>query len=106
MTTFADREKEFENRFKHDEELRFKTTARRNRMVGLWAAQQLGLRAEAAEAYAKDLVAIQFQAGGDQRVLDKLFADLSAKDPAITPSRISFELDHFTEQAKEQLMRE
>ncbi len=72
MTTFADREKEFEIRFKHDEELRFKATARRNRMLGLWAAQRLGLVDDAAEAYAKDIVATQFEAGGDQRVIDKL----------------------------------
>ncbi len=106
MTTFADREKEFENRFKHDEEFRFKTTARRNGMLGRWAAQQLGLDAEAAEAYANDLVAVQFQPGGDQRVLDKLVADLAAHDAGITPARISFELDHFAQQAKQELMNE
>jgi hypothetical protein len=106
MATFADREREFEARFKHDEELRFKATARRNRMLGQWAAQRLGLAADAAESYAKDVVAAQFQAGGDQRVVDKLFADLAAKDPGITPSRIAFELEHFAEQAKQQLMSE
>jgi len=106
MATFADREREFEARFKHDEELRFKATARRNRMLGQWAAQRLGLTADAAEAYAKDVVAAQFQAGGDQPVVDKLFADLAAKDPGITPSRIAFELEHFAEQAKQQLMSE
>ncbi len=106
MATFADREREFEARFKHDEELRFKATARRNRMLGQWAAQRLGLTADAAESYAKDVVAAQFQAGGDQRVVDKLFADLAAKDPGITPARIAFELEHFAEQAKQQLMSE
>jgi hypothetical protein len=106
MITFADREKEFENRFKHDEELRFKATARRNRLLGLWAAQCLGLDAGAAEAYAKDVVAAQFQAGGDQRVVDKLLTDLAATDPGITPARIAFELEHFAAQAKQQLMKE
>jgi hypothetical protein len=106
MTTFADREREFENRFKHDEELRFKATARRNRMLGLWAAQRLGLAPDAAEAYAKDIVAAQFQPGGDQRVIDKLSTDLAAQDPVITPARIAFELDHFAAQAKQQLMNE
>ena len=106
MTTIADREKEFENRFKHDEEFRFKVTARRNRMLGLWAGQLLGLAADAAEAYAKDVVAAQFQAGGDQRVVDKLVFDLAAQDPTITPARITFELDHFAAQAKRQLMEE
>src|SRR5271169_4355880 len=100
MPTFADREKEFENRFKHDEELRFKATARRNWMLGLWAARLLGLGGEAAEAYAKEVVAAQFEPHGNQRVIDKLAADLGAKDPGITPARITFELKHFTEQAK------
>lgn len=106
MTTFADREKEFEARFKHDQELRFKATARRNRMVGLWAAQLLGLAGDAAEAYAKEVVGAQFQPHGDQHVVDKLVADLAAKDPGITPARVRFELEHFAEQAKEQLMKE
>jgi len=106
MPTFADRQKEFETRFKHDEELRFKATARRNRLLGLWAAQRLGLAGDAADAYAKDLVAAQFQAGGDQRVVDKLYADLAANEPGITLARIAFELEHFAEQAKQQLLKE
>ena len=106
MPTFADRQKDFETRFKHDEELRFKATARRNRLLGLWAAQRLGLAGDVADAYAKDIVAAQFGAGGDQRVIDKLFADLAAKDPGITPARIAFELEHFAEQAKQQLLKE
>lgn len=106
MPTFADREKEFENRFKHDEELRFKTTARRNWMLGLWAARLLGLGGEAAEAYAKEVIAAQFEPHGNQRVVDKLAADLGAKDPSITAARITFELEHFAEQAKQQLLKE
>ena len=106
MPTFTDREKDFEARFSHDEELRFKATARRNRLLGLWAAQRLGLAGDAAEAYAKEIVAAQFQAGGDQHVIDKLHADLAAKDPGITTARIAFELEHFAEQAKQQLMKE
>ncbi len=106
MTSFAEREREFEARFKHDQELRFKSTARRNRMLGLWAAERLGLTGEAAEAYAKELVDAQFQLGGDQHVVDKLVADLGAKDPAITAARVRFELDHFANRAREQLMKE
>ena len=106
MATFADREREFENRFKHDEELRFKTTARRNRMLGLWAAGLLGLEGEAAAAYAREVVAAQFEPRGDERVLAKLAADLAAKDPSITPARIAFELEHFAAQAKQQLLQE
>ena len=106
MTTFDEREKEFEARFKHDQEFRFKTTARRNRLLGLWAAQNLGLLGDAAEAYAKRVVEAEFEPGGDKNVVDKLAADLGARDPTITEARIRFELAHFAEQAKQQLMRE
>ena len=106
MTTFADREKEFEARFKHDQEFRFKATARRNRLLGLWAAEHLGLLGEAAEEYAKHVVNAQFEPGGDKQVVDKVTADLGARDPTITHARTRFELEHFAEQAKRQLMRE
>ena len=106
MTTFADREKEFEARFKHDQEFRFKTTARRNWLLGMWAAERLGLLGDAAEAYAQHVVDAQFEPGGDRHVVDKVTADLSAKDPTITPARIRFELEHLAAQAKRQLMKE
>ncbi len=105
-TTFPEREKEFEARFRHDQEFRFKVTARRNMMLGLWAAQQLGLLGEAAQAYGKRVVDAQFDPGGDKNVIAKVAADLGARDPTITPARISFELEHFARQAKEQLMHE
>ena len=106
MTTFDAREKEFEARFKHDQELQFKITARRNRLLGLWASHQLGLLGEAAEAYAGRVVAAQLQPGGNRNVVDKLADDLGAKDPTFTAARIRFELDHFADQAKRQLMTE
>src|ERR1700757_183435 len=106
MTTFDAREKEFEARFKHDQELQFKITARRNRLLGLWAAQQLGLLGDAAEAYAQRCAEPQLQPGGNKTVVDKLAADLGAKDPTSTAARIRFELEHFAEQAKRQLMAE
>src|SRR5262249_25052625 len=81
MNSFETREKEFEARFKHDQELQFKITARRNRRLGLWAAQQLGLLGDAAEAYAQRVVETQLQPGGNRNVVDKLSADLGAKDP-------------------------
>jgi len=105
MTMFDAREKEFEARFKHDQELQFKITARRNRLLGLWAAQHLGLLGAAAKAYAERVVAAQLQPGGNKNVVDKLGADLGAKDPTLTAARIRFELDHFAEQAKRQLMK-
>ena len=106
MTAFDTREKEFEARFKHDQELQFKITARRNRMLGLWAAQHLGLLGEAAEAYAERVVEAQLQPGGNKNVVDKLAADLGAKDPTFTAARIRFELEHFAEQAKQKLIKE
>ena len=106
MTMFDQREKEFEARFKHDQELQFKITARRNRLVGLWAAQHLGLLGDTAEAYAERVVQAQLQPGGNRNVVDKLAADLGAKYPTFTAARIRFELDHFAEQAKRQLMKE
>ncbi len=105
MTTFDEREKEFEARFKHDQELRFKVTVRRNRLLGLWAAQRMGLAGTAAEAYAKEIVDSEF-AGGDRHVIDKVCADLNAKGQSCTPAQVQFELDHFAEQAKRQIMQE
>ena len=106
MAIFEQREKEFEARFRHDQEFRFKTVARRNRLLGLWAAQRLGLLGDSAEAYAQRVVAAQFEPGGDKHVIDKLADDLGAKDPTFTADRVRFELHHFAEQAKQQLMRE
>src|SRR5437762_8958262 len=97
MKSFADREKEFEARFKHDQEFRFKVTARRNRLLGIWAAQRMGLRDADADAYAKEVVAAEFEAGGDKNVIEKVAGDLTAKGHAVTPAQIRFELEHFAE---------
>jgi hypothetical protein len=105
MPTFEDREKDFEARFKHDQELRFKVTARRNRLLGLWAADKMGLSSEAADAYAKTVVAAEFD-GGDRHVVEKLVADLAAAGQAVTAAQVQFELDHFAEAAKQQVMSE
>ena len=105
MTTFQDREKEFETRFKHDEELKFKVTARRNRLLGLWAAARMGLSGEAADAYARGVVEAELE-GGDPRVVEKVCADLNAKGQTHTPAQIRFELNHFAKSAKHQIMQE
>jgi hypothetical protein len=106
MTTFDEREKEFEARFKHDQEFRFKVTARRNRLLGLWAAEQLGLGGEATQSYAKAVVEAEFAPGGDRHVVDKIAADFAAKGISLSAAQIRFELDRFAEQAKKQLMAE
>lgn len=79
MTTFDDREHAFENKFAHDAELRFKAEARRNKLVGQWAAELLGKSGDAAEAYVKEVVAADFKEAGDEDVIAKLAADLDGK---------------------------
>ena len=79
MTTFDDRERHEETRFKHDQELAFKARNRGNRIFGMWVAEQLGLSGEAATNYAKDVVLADFEMPGDDDVLTKVKADLAAK---------------------------
>src|SRR3546814_14271709 len=79
MANFDDREKGFEHKYKHDKELEFKINARRNKLLGLWAATQLGLTGADAETYAKSVVMADFDKPGDDDVLDKVVADFVAK---------------------------
>jgi hypothetical protein len=79
MTTFDKREEGFEKQFAHDEELKFKATARRNRLLGQWAAEKLGLAGPAAEAYAKEVVMSDFEEGGDHDVFRRIRKDFDAK---------------------------
>ncbi|WFU43885.1 DUF1476 domain-containing protein [Bradyrhizobium sp. CB82] len=88
MTTFDKREEGFEKKFALDEEQKFKAEARRNRMLGLWAAQQLGISGDAATAYAKEVVAAEFEGPGDGGVLRKIMADFAVKNVAITEQAI------------------
>ena len=105
MTTFDERERDFEARYKHDQELQFKVKARRNRLLGLWAAQRMGLSGEAASAYARDVVDAEFH-GGDRHVVEKVCGDLNAKGQTCTPAQVDFQLKHFAETAKAQIMKE
>jgi hypothetical protein len=81
-TTFDKREEGFEKKFAHDEELRFKATARRNKMLGLWAAEKLGLSGDAANSYAKEVVMSDFDEAGGHDVVQKVLKDLEAKGVA------------------------
>jgi hypothetical protein len=105
MNTFEEREKDFEARYKHDQELQFKVKARRNRLLGLWAAGRMGLAGDAAASYAKEVVEAEFH-GGDKHVLDKVVADLTAKGQSATAAQVQFEMDHLAEEAKKQVMSE
>ena len=79
MTTFDKREEGFENKFAHDEELRFKAGARRNKLLGLWAAEKMGLSGPAADTYAKEVVVADFEEAGDEDVFRKVRKDFDAK---------------------------
>jgi hypothetical protein len=79
MTTFDKREDGFEKKFAHDEELTFKATARRNKLLGLWAAEKLGLSGDAAATYAKEVVAADFEEAGDEDVMRKIMKDFADK---------------------------
>ena len=83
MTTFDKREEGFEKKFAHDEELRFKANARRNKLLGLWAAEKLGITGDAANAYAKEVVMSDFEESGDHDVFKKVRNDLNAKGVAL-----------------------
>jgi hypothetical protein len=96
MSTFDKREEGFERKFAHDEEVRFKARARRNKLLGLWAAQKLGLAGDAAEAYAKEIVAVDFEEPGDDDVLARIRRDFDAK--AVAQS------DHQIRRTMEELM--
>ena len=99
MTTFDKREEGFEKKFAIDEEQRFKAEARRNRLLGLWAASQLGMSGEAASAYAKDVIAAEFETAGDANVVRKVMADLAAKKVAVTEAQIRVKMDELLAQA-------
>jgi len=92
MTTFDKREEGFEKKFALDEEQKFKAEARRNRLLGLWAAEKLGITGDAAAAYAKEVVAADFEEAGDGDVLRKVTADFAAKSVAVTEQAIRAKL--------------
>jgi hypothetical protein len=105
-TTFDDRKKGFETKFQKDQELQFKVNNRRNKLLGLWAAAQLGKSGEAAEAYAKDVVMADFDKPGDDDVLQKVLKDLEAGGKAVDATAVRKEMTRLLDQAKEQLMTE
>jgi hypothetical protein len=98
-TTFDKREEGFEKKFAHDEELRFKANARRNKLLGMWAAEKLGIAGAAAEAYAKEVVVADFEAPGDGDVFEKIKKDLAAKGVAQTDAQIRTVMNDLMEQA-------
>lgn len=106
MTTFDEREQAFENKFKHDEELLFRIHARRAKLVGLWAAEKLGLTGEDAEAYAKQIVAVDFEEPSHHDMLRRLRADFDAKGVDCSDHRIEKEMETLLEVARKQVMEQ
>ena len=103
MTTFDDRENAFENKFAHDAEMQFKAEARRNKLVGLWAAGLLGKDGDAANAYAIEVVKSDFEEAGHEDVVRKLTGDLGDK---ATDKEIRDKMAECLVEAKAQLMKE
>lgn len=103
MTTFDKREEGFEKKFAHDEELRFKANARRNKLLGLWAAEKLGLSGDAAAAYAKDVVMSDFEEAGDHDVFRKIRKDFDAKGVDQSDHQIRRTMDELMAEAINQI---
>ncbi|QWG22271.1 DUF1476 domain-containing protein [Bradyrhizobium sediminis] len=101
MTTFDKREQGFENKFVHDEEIRFKATARRNKLLGDWAAGQLGLAGDAARAYASELVTADLANRRDEDTLHKVSNDLAPK--GISEQQVAARMDEFYRFALQQV---
>lgn len=106
MSSFDDREKGFERKFVHDSELEFKAMARRNKLLGLWAAEKMGLSGADADAYAKEVVKSDFQEAGDHDVFRKVKADLDAKDAGQSEHQIRREMEDLLTKAREQVQKE
>lgn len=106
MTTFDDREKAFESKFAHDEEIMFKVRARRNRMFGEWIAGELGITGEDVSAYAGDVVAADLQEEGDEDIIRKIAADYDAKNAAFNREAALAKLNELMSVAKDQIMNE
>jgi hypothetical protein len=103
MTTFDEREKSYERQFQHDQELAFKAKARRNKLFGLWAAERLGLAGDASEAYARAIVAADFEKPGDADIIDKVIADFAKGGVKLDAARVRVELERCAADAKRQL---
>lgn len=104
MTQFDDRERAFEAKFAHDQEMQFKIIARRNRLLGEWAAERMGLTPEERDAYAKAVVQADFEEVGDEDVIRKITGDLTSAQIEITDAEIRAALAEMTVEARRQFM--
>jgi hypothetical protein len=104
MTTFNDRERAFEAKFANDQELQFKIIARRNRLLGEWAAERMGLTPEERDAYAKAVVQADFEEVGDEDVIRKVTGDLTSAKVDVADSEIRTALEAMSVEARRQFM--
>lgn len=106
MTDFHDRERAFEAKFAHDADMQFRITARRNRLLGEWAAAKMGLTPAESEAYAKAVVQADFEEAGDEDVVRKLLGDLTAAGVEVDDATIRTALTDCAIEARRQFMEE
>lgn len=104
MTTFDNRENAFENKFARDEDMSFRITARRNRLVGQWAAAKMGLTNEETDSYSKSVVQADFEEAGDEDVIRKLLGDLTAAGVDTSDEEVRKALSDHEVEARRQLM--
>ena len=102
-TSFDKREEGFEKQFAHDEELRFKANARRNKLLGLWAAEKMGMKGAEADAYAKDVVMADFEKAGDDDVFAKIRKDFDTKKIAVADAELRKQMNDLMAQAVAQV---
>lgn len=104
MSSFDDRERAFETKFARDQEMQFRVTARRNRLIGEWAAELMGLTPEESDAYAKAVVQADFEEAGDEDVIRKLAGDLTAAKVEISDAEIRTKLAEKAVEARRQFI--
>jgi len=104
MASFDDRQKGFEGQFAHDAEMEFKATARRNKLLGLWAAEKLGKIGDDAAQYAKDVVIADLEAAGDDDVIGKLIKDFGHAGVVVPVADITAEMERLMPIARKQMM--
>jgi hypothetical protein len=105
MSTFDDRERAFESMYARDEEMKFRILARRNRLLGEWAARRMGLSEEETASYAKDVVRADFEEAGDDDVIRKVLGDLTAAGIDVTDAEIREALAHKAVDARRQIIQ-
>jgi len=106
MNTFDDRKKAAEAKFRHDQEFQFKVIARRNKLLGLWAAEKMGIAGDDAEAYAKQVVMADFEEPGDDDVVRKVVGDLTQKGIEADEHLIRTQMERLLDEAKGQVSAE